>query len=68
MKELVVENKSYPLYIYFYLREYRYTAGEFLTLEPARQLQFAIRRAGYPQAFVAAFKNNVRSLDVTLFR
>lgn len=68
IKEVVVEGKSYTLYVYFYLKEYRYTAGEFTTLEPARQLQFAMRKAGYPQAFVAAFKNNVRSLDLSLFR
>jgi len=68
IKEVVAEGKSYTPYIYFYLKEYRYTAGEFTTLEPAKQLQFALRRAGYPQAFVAAFKNNVRSLDLSLFR
>ncbi len=65
---LTVNGKQYNTYIYFYLKEYRYTVGEFTTLEPARELQFAMRKSGYPQAFVAAFRNNVRSLDITLFR
>ncbi len=68
MKEVIVNGKSYPTYIYFYLKEYRYTTGEFTSLESAKALQFAMRKAGYPQAFVAAFKNNTRSLDLNLFR
>lgn len=68
IKEVVAGGKSYSPYVYFYLNEYRYTAGEFTTLEPAKQLQSELRKAGYPQAFVAAFKNNVRSLDLSLFR
>ncbi|HOU01768.1 MAG TPA: SPOR domain-containing protein, partial [Bacteroidales bacterium] len=65
---LTVNGRQYSTYIYFYLKEYRYTVGEFTTLEPARELQSAMRKLGYPQAFVAAFRNNVRSLDITLFR
>ena len=68
MKEVSVNGKSYPVYIYYYLKEYRYTAGEFTSLESAKALQSAMRKAGYPQAFVAAFKNNTRSLDLNLFR
>jgi len=68
LKEIVVNGKSYTPYIYFYLKEYRYTAGEFTSLERAKELQFAMRKAGYPQAFVAAFKNNTRSLDLANFR
>ena len=68
LKEIVVNGKSYTPYIYFYLKEYRYTAGEFTSLEHAKELQFAMRKAGYPQAFVAAFKNNTRSLDLANFR
>ena len=60
IKELVVDGKSYTPYVYYYLKEYRYTVGEFTTTEPARQLQSALRKAGYPQAFVAVFKNNER--------
>ncbi len=68
MNEVIVNGKSYPVYIYYYLKEYRYTAGEFTSLESAKALQFAMRKSGYPQAFVAAFKNNTRSLDLNLFR
>jgi len=68
IKEITVNGQRYETYIYYYLKEYRYTAGEFTSLEPARELQAALRKSGYPQAFVAAFKNNVRSLDLSLFR
>ena len=62
-----VGGKSYDSYVYFYRKEYRHTVGEFTYLEDARQLQFALRKSGYPQAFVAAFRNNTRTLDLTLF-
>ena len=68
LKEIVINGKSYTPYIYFYLKEYRYTAGEFTSLEQAKALQSAMRKSGYPQAFVAAFKNNTRSLDLANFR
>jgi len=67
LKQVESNRNIYTPYIYFYKNEYRYTAGEFTTLEPARELQFALRKSGYPQAFVAAFKNNLRSLDLSLF-
>ena len=67
LNQVTVSGKQYNTYTYFYLREYRYTIGEFTTLAPARELQFAARKAGYPQAFVAAFKNNLRTLDLSLF-
>jgi hypothetical protein len=59
---------SYKTYEYFYLNLYRYTAGEFTTLSPAKALQEIIRKSGYPDAFVAAFKNDMRALDLTLFK
>lgn len=68
MQQLTINGIQYNTYIYYYLKEYRYTIGEFTTLEPARELQAIMRKSGYPQAFVAAFRNNVRSLDITLFR
>ncbi len=63
-----VEGKNYTPFEYFYKGEYRYTVGEFSTIIPAIELQYACRRAGYPKAFVVVFKNNVRSLDPELFR
>ena len=66
--EININGKSYPLYKYFYLGENRYTIGEFSTLPPAVELQKICRQSGYPQSFVIAFKNNVRSLDPKLFK
>jgi hypothetical protein len=66
--QIIVNGKSYNTYEYFYLGAYRYTIGEFRTLAPAIELQNTCRRSVYPQAFVAAFKNNTRSLDLKLFK
>jgi hypothetical protein len=66
--DISVDGKVYSPFEYFYLGEYRYTIGEFSTLEPAVELQNACRKSGYPQAFVVAFKNNVRSTDPGLFK
>jgi hypothetical protein len=66
--QVVFNGVTYKTYEYFYLNAYRYTVGEFTTLAPARQLQSICRKSGYPQAFVAAFKDNMRSVDLNLFR
>jgi hypothetical protein len=66
--EVKVNNITYKTYEYFYLGEYRSCIGEFDNLAQARDLQFAARKAGHPQAFVAAFVNNVRSTDMSLFK
>jgi hypothetical protein len=67
-KEIVLNGKKYDMYEYFYLGAYRYTIGEFRTLPPAAELQKLCRQSVYPQAFVAAFKNSTRSLDLKLFK
>ena len=66
--EVEINGKSYPLYEYFYLGSYRYAVGEFTALAPAIELQKICRQSGYPQAFVAAFKNDTRSLDLKSFK
>ncbi len=66
--QIEVNNKSYDTYEYYYKQAYRYTIGKFNTLAPAVELQNTCRKSGYPQAFVIAFKNNVRSLDPALFK
>jgi hypothetical protein len=66
--QVIINGVSYQTYEYFYLDAYRYTIGEFLTLTPAKELQNICRKSGFPQAFVAAFKNNTRSLDLILFK
>ena len=66
--ETTINGIKYTAYEYLYLGEYRYTIGEFSTLKPASELQNICRKSGYSQAFVAAFKNNIRSTDPTLFK
>jgi hypothetical protein len=66
--EIEINGKSYSLYEYFYLGSYRYAVGEFTRLAPAIELQRICRQSGYPQAFVAAFKNDTRSLDLKSFK
>jgi hypothetical protein len=67
-KKIVINGVSYKTYEYFYLNLYRYTIGEYTSLQQAKDLQVVVRKAGYPDAFVAAFKNDMRSLDLTLFK
>jgi hypothetical protein len=66
--KITLNGKNYIKYEYFYLGAYRWTIGEFRTVAPAIELQSVCRKSGYPQAFVAAFKNNTRSLDLQLFK
>jgi hypothetical protein len=67
-KEMVLNGTSYKLYEYVYLGAARYTIGEFSKVSMAAALQKICRESGYPQSFVVAFKNNVRSLDPELFK
>jgi hypothetical protein len=66
--QIVINGVAYKTYEYFYLNSYRYSVGEFKTLAPAKELQSICRKSGYPQAFIAAFKNNLRSIDLTVFK
>lgn len=66
--QIEINGKSYPTYVYSHLGAYRYTIGEFTTVSAAAELQNACREAGYYEAFVVAFKDNVRSLDPELFK
>jgi hypothetical protein len=67
-KGIIMDGKNYKIFEYFYLGAYRYTIGEFKTLAPAVELQRICRQSGYPDAFVAAFKNDTRSLDLKDFK
>jgi uncharacterized protein len=66
--QINLNGKSYRTYAYLYLGAYRYTIGEFTTLSSAADLQKICRESGYNEAFVAAFKNNVRSTDPDNFK
>jgi hypothetical protein len=67
-KTITINGKDYKSYEYYYLKEYRSTIGEFSTLQEAVDLQNEYRRTVNKQAFVVAFKNNVRALDTSLFK
>jgi hypothetical protein len=66
--KITVGKKVYDTFEYFYTGAYRTCVGGFSTLAPAKELQNICRQSGYPQAFVVAFKNNVRSTDPALFK
>jgi hypothetical protein len=62
-KQVIIDGKSYDVYEYFYKGAYRHTVGKFTSTGPAKSLQNILNKSGYPQAFVAAFKNDLRYLD-----
>ena len=66
--QIVINGVVYETYEYFYQNLYRYTIGQFSTLSAAKGMQSVIRKGGYPQAFMVAFKNGTRSLDPGLFK
>ena len=66
--DLTVANKTYKTYEYLYAGAYRTTVGEFSTLSEAVKFQNICRQSGYSQAFVVAFKDNVRTNDPQLFK
>lgn len=67
-KEIIINGTGYKIYEYGYLGSTRYAIGEFSKLSLASALQKLCRQTGYPQSFVVAFRNNVRSLDPELFK
>ncbi len=66
--QIEISGKSYKAFVYSYSGAYRYTVGEFATAAAATEFQKVCRQSGYPEAFVVAFKNNVRSTDPALFK
>ena len=66
--DITFGGKTYKTFEYLYNGAYRSCAGEFSTLGPATNLQTAIKKGGYPDAFVVAFRNNVRVTDPALFK
>jgi len=65
---LTIDDKGYMTYEYLYMGGYRTCVGEFSTPGEAIRFQSICRQSGYNQAFVVAFKNNVRSNDPELFK
>ncbi len=67
-KSIEIDGSSYPVFEYLYKGAYRQTVGGYHDLEQAKSLQKICRNSGYNQAFVAAFKNNERVTDPSVFR
>ncbi len=63
-----IGGKDYKTWEYQFSGAYRSTVGEFKTLAEASAFQKTVRSSGYAQAFVVAFKNDVRSTDPALFK
>ena len=67
-QNITVAGTTYKSYEYLYKGGYRTTVGEFSTLAEAVKLQNICRQNGYKEAFVVAFRNNVRDTDPALFK
>jgi hypothetical protein len=57
---ITVGGKQYKTFEYFFNGVYRSCAGEFSSPATALNLQNQMKREGYPDAFIVAFKNNER--------
>jgi hypothetical protein len=66
--EIAAGGKKYKTFEYLYNGAYRSCAGEFGNKSAAAFLQSVLKREGFPDAFVVAFKNNVRVTDPALLK
>jgi hypothetical protein len=66
--QIPVDGKNFNTFEYFFNGAYRLCVGEFSALAAASEFQIKVRKSGYSQAFVVAFKNNKRSTDPALFK
>lgn len=67
-KTIMIQGIEYESYEYFYKGAYRTCVGTFRSLSDAVELKSLCKKSGYQEAFVAAFVNNIRSNDISLFR
>jgi len=67
-KNIPIAGSTYKSFEYLYKGGYRTTVGEFSTLADATKLQNICRQNGYKEAFVVAFRNDVRDTDPALFK
>lgn len=65
---VTIAGARYSTFEYFYKGAYRVTVGEFTTVQDASSFRTKCKTAGYNQAFVAAFRNNERELDPSVFK
>ncbi|HKK40996.1 MAG TPA: hypothetical protein VJ963_01215 [Bacteroidales bacterium] len=66
--KITIADVRYDTYEYLYKGAYRTCVGIFKSLGNAADFQTECRKNGYPQAFVVAFRDNVRSNDPALFK
>jgi hypothetical protein len=66
--EISFGGSPYKTFEYSYYGMYRSCVGEFSSPSQAAALQKIVMKEGFPDAFVAAFKDNVRSTDASLFK
>jgi hypothetical protein len=66
--EIEVDGNPYQTWEYIYSGAHRSTAGEFSLLKPAVEFRNALRKAGYPQAFVVVFRNGIRTNEPAIFK
>jgi hypothetical protein len=66
--EITAGGRTYKTYEYLYNGAYRSCAGVFSDKASAAGLQNVLKREGFPDAFVVAFKNDVRLTDPALFK
>jgi len=65
---VTISNQKYSAFEYYYKGAFRYTVGAFDSVSKASQFRLECRKAGYTQAFVAAFKGKVRVTDPSVFK
>lgn len=64
---VLIEGTSYNTFEYYYKGAFRITVGEFETVQDANSFRLQCRRAGFNQAFVAAFRGEKRETDPSVF-
>ena len=65
---VTIAGTRYSTFEYFYKGAYRITVGEFATVQEASSFRTQCKNSGYNQAFVAAFRNNERETDPSVFK
>ena len=65
---VLIEGERHSTFEYYYKGAYRITVGEFETVQDANNFRMQCRRAGFNQAFVAAFRGEKRETDPSVFK
>jgi hypothetical protein len=66
--KITISGQSYKTFEYLYKGGYRTTIGEFITFKEATRFLSTCKQSGYKEAFVVAFKDNVRTNEPALFK